>query len=241
MEILEKDIHWYINKMRKGEHFSFPGYSDSEWFCILGHREGTRSGYGQLHTEAVGGRLEYGLRHKQNFYPAFPKALLNLPQARYIKQKAETFNCVWFERDMVTDDLAAEAGLFPFIKQLQDMNVYIIGNKHLRGLEFLNYQEFFEIPEQDAHLSNDIDLVVEDILNFGEEGIYLFSGGISAAMMIGELHGKINSTLFDCGSIWDAFVGIGGHRGWREELYKDPKLLEQWKNKNLYEPSKKTR
>jgi len=57
---------------------------------------------------------------------------------------------------------------------------------------------------------------------------------MSSAIMIGKLHGKVKEAFFlDCGSIWDAFVGIGGQRDWRKNLYNNPKDLEDWKRRNL--------
>jgi len=143
----------------------------------------------------------------------------------------------FYERDMVTDDLARDAGLYPFISQLQEMDVYIISNFRLRDLHFLKYKKFFELDsDYNFHMRKGaIDEMVNRILDFGKPGVYLFSCGMSDAVMIHKLHNKIkNAFLLDCGSIWDAFLGHGGNRTWRQELYKDPRKLEEWKRKNLH-------
>lgn len=234
MTILEKDITWYIDQFDRP--FSFPGYSDAEWFCMIGEREGDRTGQGQLLSTVVAQSLKESLRHHDDrFFPAFPKILNSFPQGERIRELADGSNQTWYERDMVTDDLAAKAGLYPLISKLQTMKVGVVGNKHLRGLSFLNYTAFFEIAEQDFHLKERaLRGIIRDILKDTSCDIYIFSAGISAAMMIGQLHGKKKAVLFDCGSMWDAFVGIGRQREWREKLYKDPEALAAWQKKNVY-------
>ena len=32
----------------------------------------------------------------------------------------------------------------------------------------------------------------------------------------------------DMGSTWDSFVGIGGQRAWRGQLYSDPRKYQAW-------------
>lgn len=235
MEIRENRISWYIEQM--DNPYSFARYGDSELFCMAGEREGTRSGFGQLHTVKVKDQLLNPLRRrKKRFFPGFPKCALSLPAAPIIQGMIdmEIPWVTWYEQDMVTDELAERAGLYPFIKKLQSMDVYIVGPWPLRGLDFLNYKKFFQIPEQDFHLSKELDEVEDAILKHNKKGIYLFSGGIGATILIGRLHGKLDAVLFDCGSIWDAFVGIGGQREWREKLYKNQDLLLDWKKRNIY-------
>jgi hypothetical protein len=76
---------------------------------------------------------------------------------------------------------------------------------------------------------------VEAAKRYGKSAVYCVSAGVSAAIIIDQLHDTLpDSCLLDCGSIWDAFVGIGGQRQWRAELYANPKAWERWKRKNLY-------
>jgi hypothetical protein len=239
MKIVEHPIEFYIKKLQNQEYFSFPGFSDSEWFCMNGNHIGEKSAAGQLHTKYIGQRLKRILQNptwspNTEWMPAVPSVIHNYSEIEEFNLMAgdQTF----YERDIVTDDLAAQGGLAPLIKQLREMDVYIVSNVHLKGLFFLKYKKFFELDSvfnfhQDL---NALDDKIMEIMNFGKPGVYLFSAGVSAAVMIGELHGKINDAfLIDCGSIWDAFVGMGGHRTWREELYNDPVKWVEWLNKNL--------
>ena len=241
MVIKEETIEFYIEKLKKNEYFSVSGFGDSEWICLLPDtgRLNTRSGYGQLHTWEAGKMLREALRIEKDYFCATPKVIKEIRKEAYLDgflEKLGLKDLEFYERDMVTDDLAATlGGLQPLIKQLRKMNVVIIGNQHLKGLHFLNPKKIITIPDNDFHLDEEgMNKVVKECIDYWKPSVYLFSTGISAAIMIGKLHNKIPKSWFiDCGSIWDCFVGTGGQREWRAKLYKDPKLLKEWKDKNL--------
>jgi hypothetical protein len=216
--------------------FSFPGFSDAEWFCLIGERHGNRTGYGQLLTDQANDLLLYTLHQQGRMFPAMPKQMLSFPQGTTIKAFIASHSpheLHFYERDMVTDELAERAGLAPLIKKLRTMQVGFVGNPALKKLDVFPIHRFYATDPNDFHLNRKgMQGVVRQIMKDRDCDIYLFSSGISAACIIGMLHGKLRATLFDCGSIWDAFIGIGGQREWRSRLYSDEKLLSNWKEKN---------
>lgn len=244
MLIHHESIKHYVDWMRQGQHFAFAGFSDAEWYCVLGQKENQRTGLGQVISAAHGKRLWDIIKRRHTerwFLFAVPKCLWSMPGfaegqidwtlgSRGIMMEA-------YERDMVTDDLARDAGLYPLIKQLRSMPVCVIGNGHLRGLkpDVIDYGHFVEISSPNLHMEkHGIEAAVGGALGWGRPGVYLVSAGVSAACIIDDLWGRIpNSWFIDCGSIWDAFVGIGGQREWRAELYADPQALAKWKYDNL--------
>lgn len=236
------DINYYVNRLRNWEYFAVAGYSDAEWFSILKKRIGNTTGLGQvLHLES-GVKLQQIMKRREkdpNFIFAMPKCLWEPAFDAYTpiidRVLALTPSITIHERDRVTDDLAASAGLHPFIKQLQGMRTVVIGNQHLRGLDFLDYDQFIEISSPNCHLEPDsIDKVVSQI-DPSKPATYLVSAGISAALIIDAIYDIAPRSFFiDCGSIWDAFVGIGGQREWRRKLYDDLISLTIWKADNLY-------
>ena len=48
MNIISHGIQYYIDRMCKGEYFAQVGYSDAEWYCMYGIREGEKTGLGQI-------------------------------------------------------------------------------------------------------------------------------------------------------------------------------------------------
>ena len=239
-------LEYYVDRLRIGNYFSFAGYSDAEWFSILHFRLGSTTGLGQVLDGPTGDKLLDILKRRQNdprFLVAVPGCLwerecfLNIQTGTNINAilAENNIQLEFYERDMITDDLAAEAGLYPLIHQLQEMKVAIIGNPHLRRLDFLNYDRFFEVGFPNFHLEvGGIKRVVAEVSTYGCSAVYLVSAGISAALIIDQLHDTVqDSFLIDCGSIWDAFVGIGGQRKWRSDLYNNPQKLEEWIRRNL--------
>ena len=242
----EFPIDYYVDRLKRNDFYSFAGYSDAEWFSLLGIRLGQETGLGQILDGKTGNRLADVLHRKQydpRFLFAAPKCLweeeiyVNMGLGRWITNYLDThrIRIEFYERDMVTDHLAERAGLKPFIEQLQAMPVCVIGNAALRGLDFLGYQHFVEISSPNLHLEEGgIERAVASAITCGVRGVYLVSAGMSAALIIDQLHDAIPKSFFlDCGSIWDAFVGIGGQREWRAKLYSNPKRLKEWKRRNL--------
>jgi hypothetical protein len=243
LNIREKDIHYYVERLLTGRNFCFPGYSDAEFYCMMGLRHGTTTGLGQIIDIKHGRRLLDVMQKRQNntkWLFAIPKCLHGLP---YFQQRPiDTFlkqnqvDITAYERDMVLDDLARDAGLFPFIAQLQNMDTVIIGPKDLERLHFLDYKAHFAIPSPNLHMEDGgIERAVDRVIAKGYKAVYLISAGVSAPIIIDYLYSWCPDNFYlDCGSIWDAFVGIGGQRQWRADLYESPSKLEAWRRKNLY-------
>lgn len=235
MTIKEYPMDYYITRLKENAYFSFPGFGDSELFCIVGQRLGTHSGFGQLHTEEIGVLLREAIKPKdENYLRAFPKIVTHQPLWDYYQ--TYPLEGDFYERDMVLDDFAVKPGaLRDFIEQLRKMNVYIVSNSAARGLHFLNYKKFFEITSPNYHLvEGGIQKTVDEITAFGQPGVYLFACGMSDAPMISALHGKIKDAfLIDVGSIFDAFVGQGAQREWRQKLYSNPQRWVEWIAANL--------
>lgn len=243
----QKGVGWYVDKLKNNDYFSFPGFSDAEWLamekCKVGN--GQRTGGGQLYTELIGDQLTEALRFsKKNYLKAAPLCMHDLQWVyggmrmvqflvdHNIPQKDWEF----WERDMVTDDLARAAGINPWIKQLREMDVVFISNKWVRNINyFMPYKHYVEIPKLDVYTEeNWIDKYVEKIMEYGKPAVYVFAAGFAAAPLIHHMHGKIpNSWFLDLGSMWDCFVGIGSQRGWRAELYQSPSRWEEWITKVL--------
>jgi hypothetical protein len=242
-----KEMDYYITRLKRGMYFSLAGYSDAEFYCMMNKRIGTKTGLGQILDSTHGDKLFEVLDRRQldlRFLISIPQCLWDLPEFSknsigdfFLKEDLEIEA---YERDMILDDLARDAGLFPFIKQLQKMNVVVVGNKDLRKLDFLKYKHFVEISSPNLHIEEGgIGTAVKDCINFlknpPESPVFLISAGVSAAVIIDELHDVTPSAFFiDCGSIWDAFVGVGGQREWRAELYANREKWRGWIRKNLH-------
>lgn len=247
MNLVRKDIHYYVDRLARGQYYCFPGYSDAEWYCMLGHRLGTTTGLGQIIDKQHGSRLLDVLkcRHLDSRWLfAMPESLwtdVAATRGGEIEEFLSLHKLVpkIYERDSVTDDLARNAGLYPFIKQVRKVRPYIIGPERLHKLTFLNYERHFEIETPNLHLSpggigRTVELVIASNPNKVPR-VYLISAGVSAPIIIDRLYEHCPDGFYlDCGSIWDAFVGLGKQRQWRADLYANRRQLKLWKMENIY-------
>lgn len=247
MKIHCESLNHYLAWLRDGWHFAFAGYSDAEWYCMMGLRAGKRTALGQKLDPAHGQKLLDVMRRRQSdprFLFAIPKCLYSLPefsdgQIDWFLGR-EDIRVEGYERDMVTDDLARQGDLYPLIRQLQDMEVCVIGPRDLRGTKpFLRYKHFVEISTPNLHMEEGgihrAKCQTMDWLRGAQPGkVVLVSAGVSAAVIIHILYESCPSHFYlDCGSIWDGFVRIGGQRQWRADLYGDQRRYERWLKDNL--------
>jgi len=149
---------------------------------------------------------------------------------KYLKRK--NLEIEFYEKEIWNNEMITE-GLVPFIRQLREMNVIIVSNKHLRKLRFLNYDRFIEISYPNCF--QDLETTIKQCRGYRKPGVYLVAMGLPATLFCQEMH-KITpqSWFLDLGSIWDSFCGIGAQRGFRKELYADPERYKKWLN-NYYE------
>jgi len=225
-----KSLDWYIKKLIKKEYFSIGAYGDGEWTAILDKPLGQTNAEGTIYTQELCDALEKSLEFKSdNFFFSSPKGIMEKRIDKFLKKKE--LDIEFYEKEMWNDEMVA-GNLSPFIRQLRKMNVVIISNKHLRKLDFLNYDKFIEVGYPNCY--TELDRVYRECLEYGKSGVYLVAMGLPATLLVQKLHGRIlNSFFLDLGSIWDAFVGIGGQRGFRQELYADKEKYKQWREANL--------
>lgn len=217
-------------------------YGDGEWNAIFNSFNdiyGDTNAEGTIYTKELCQALKESLKFQsENFYFSTPEGLRDANLSGVGEKRIDkcleklSVKIEFLEKDC-WNEWAREAKLFPFSKELKKHNVAIISNKALRGLTFLNYDKFIEIGYPNCF--GDIDRAIEEALAYGKSGVYLVAAGLPAAIFCQRLHGRIKESWFlDCGSIWDGFTKIGAQRKWRELLYKDEKLWQEWFNKNVY-------
>lgn len=245
MKIHDADVNDLVLRITARWRFALAGYSDAEWYCVLGERQGERTGLGQVLDAGHGRLLLDVLRRRQGsdrFLFAVPRCLYGLPsfcngEIDWLLGR-ENIRIEALERDALTDDLARAAGLYPLIDCLRRFgNAAVIGPAPLRGLrDVLGARYFVEISTPNLHLEpGGIErAVAEASAHARRRLVWCVSAGVSAAVLIDRLWDVLpHATLIDCGSIWDAFFGVGGQRQWRAELYADPEAWEAWKRKCL--------
>tara|TARA_R110000824_G_scaffold172434_1_gene350287 strand:- start:19855 stop:20625 length:771 start_codon:yes stop_codon:yes gene_type:complete len=245
--LIELTLGEWVEEMEAGP-FAQVGYSDAEWFCILRKKEDrATTGLGQKMTYAQGNILFDIIKRRHNdpkFCFAMPEALWNgeVPVlegdkvGQYLKSKGITGLRI-YERDIFTDHAARDAKLWPLIQYLRKTPSVIIGPHRLRDLVCIGDRVHVPIVTPNLHLKpgeveNAAQAAVETLQRDGRR-ICLVSAGVSAAVLIDRMWELWpRCVYFDCGSIWDAFVGMGEQRQWRADLYSTPITHRAWVNIN---------
>jgi hypothetical protein len=166
MEFNYHTIDWYVEKIIRKDYFAFPGYSDAEWFCILEQRVGNTTGLGQILSPTHGKKLAQILvrrQHDPRWLFALPRCLWRM--AQFSNNSIDDFlirsniEIEAYERDMVTDDLAESAGLWPLVKVARDNRVVFIGNYDLKPVaSVLETDCFVGITSPNLHM---VDMGIE--------------------------------------------------------------------------------
>lgn len=227
-----KELNWYIEKLKNNEYFSFGTYGDGEIRAMDGNAFGETNALGEVYTTSLCDDLRETLTPKEGFLYGTDENIL--PWVNKVFKKIMGNNFIdrdWY--DGVVWDRSARLGeLAPFIRQINSMNLVLVGNHHLRKLDFLKYEYFIEISENNCHTQ--LNNIVEECKNYGKGDVYLFSMGLPASVACHRLCGTIpNASFIDVGGMWDCFCGIGRQRGWRQELYGNSEEMEKWRTKNL--------
>ena len=229
LTVVEHPLSWYVEKLKNNDHFSLGRYGDGAWIAINGRDLGKKNAEGSVFTEEMGKMLKDSLEYKSSNYYLSTPAIIHHPELKQIKAYASRATQRPFIDCDVWDREARVGGLVPFIQQIQKMKTCIISNTHLRGLNFLGYDHFVEIPM--INCLSEIDRVIDEVKQIGNNCVYLVSAGQPAVLITQKIHALFPHVFaLDVGSIWDAFVRIGGQRGWRRQLYENADRYQAWKN-----------
>ena len=230
MIIYNYPLSWYVDKLKRNDYFSLGRYGDGAWIAMRGRSHGTVNAEGSVFTHAMGKALRSLLKYKApNYYFSTPAVMNHRELHDLGKFASKVSSREFLDCDIPWDRECRLGGLVPFIKQIQKMKVCIISNPKLRELKFLGYEQFIEIKPRDCF--DQIDYIMEQVEQIGGGYVYLISAGQPSPIIAQRIHARFPDVFaLDVGSIWDAFLGIGGQRGWRSELYKDPAKYQAWKD-----------
>ncbi len=236
MNIVNRSIDWYIDRLKNNQPFSIAHYGDGEWTAVLKQKVGGENAEGTIYTEALCDELARTLEYKaDNFFIATPDDLKYIGMSGqvddYLKQRG--MGIEFHEKD-VWNKAAVEGELGPFIKELRNRgnSISIISNEAMRGLYFLNYEYFVDVGYPNAYES----IKDSDFNDYADTAdVFIVAAGLAGPCIVRRLHERCGNEKFiiEVGSIFDAFVGMGGQRGWRDEMYINPRKVMEWRAKNL--------
>lgn len=212
-------IRDFVDKLDRNNYFSFARYGDGELNCIwdlwqIGggkncdgckYTEGLKTGLIESFNHIRDNTFIYGL---QDVSDAYKNALFSDKFLNKIE---------WHDSEFLTDALRA-GQLFPLFDQLSKMNVILIANEDKASFDRFNFHHI-KIPKSNSF--EVIDEIENEILSYGQQGVYLFTAGMTSNVLISRLHRVLkNSFLIDIGHILDIFCGIKS-RIYHSEITKE--------------------
>lgn len=134
----------------------------------------------------------------------------------------------------VWDEAVRDGRLGPLVRWLRANEVLVVGCEVLSGPSPVwgPRTHFVSVPPSDAAAR--LDETWDAVRKRGRFAAWVLCCGLSAVPLAMRLRkGFPGATVLDLGSTFDVFYGLGAERGWRQELYADPRALAECVRKNL--------
>lgn len=210
-------LQFYLGKLRSRRPFSFVRYGNGEWGCVLGTANRTASGSQNLRAPGLRLAMSASLLNA----PPSEDYLMGLQSAGYLRKiklygrieawvDAYAPDIVWYAAD-VFHRCSSEGGLAPLARQMREMQVIVVGPKHLRDLHACGvFDPIYFIEVEGIDCWKGMLAAEEEILAKAATGtVVSFSAGPTAKVLIHRLFPYIGDKVFliDFGSLWDVFVG----------------------------------
>ncbi len=215
----ETDCEFYLDKLRRGEAFSFSRWGDGEWNSVLGlRRESEANCDGHHYFRRMGDQLARALMDHPMYFVAMQPLAMRLRGGRierWLSQKS--VNLAWHEAD-VFHNKSERGEIGDVLEALRNAgDLIVVGPPHLRQLSrYVEYRGFIEAPRKDCFLALDeiqtrIALAVSRVR---KPAVVSISAGMPANLIVHNLYQKIGNKAFliDFGSLWDPYCGVSSRR-----------------------------
>jgi len=200
----QENLTYYVNKLKNGERFSLARYGDGELYCMWGKSGG--NSHGCRYSPELRASLWDSLKHYKD--PTFIYGLQRvLPRdEKNMGGSMEMSMVNWYDSE-IFGEAVASGELYPLIEALKGTRNILVANKRLRDVrKHLNSVDFIDVPFTNSFDKKDE--IIKRIKKADGLGVvFLFSAGMGANAIIGELHGQIQGSMLDLGHIWDPFIG----------------------------------
>jgi len=205
-------LGFYVEKLQRGEPFSFVRYGDGEWNYLLDREKYVDSKdlqryVSELHAALTASILEPRM---ENYYLALqnhgylgPRGYIPRIDQWLKEHKAPKIN---WHFGTVFHRASGSGQLWPLIKALQIRPLVMVGPEWLRKLTFA--MKLTSIPPK--HCWSSAELVETQLQNVASGSVVSFSAGPMAKVLIHRLAPILgqHSWLIDFGSLWDPYCGV---------------------------------
>ena len=218
VDIIDKDIDYFIDRLENKKYFSYSRFNDGELICAIKQVKGS------IHIDQ-GRNCDH-----HEYFPKMGEELLKTLNRSNCEDYFIQYLGIWIDDHMFKqhNDLLLEKeyvnGTYQYsdflqmslrykpelFKRLVDVinkyKIMIVGPKYLKDIKFLNVTNFIEVPTVNCYLKKD--KIIQEIKeHLTEDYVVLFSASMATNVLIDELHDqyKDKNFLIDAGSVWDIF------------------------------------
>jgi hypothetical protein len=206
MRVRSEPLTWYADKLNRGETFSLARYGDGELYCMRG-REGKNCDGCDYTPELAAALRASLLRAEPDFFYGLQRVWPHDREeyARLLEEVGAPQR-EWLDSGVIAHAVI-DGTFYPLLNALRRLETVIVSNAGARAVRpLLPYSHFVETPAGNAFAEKD--RIRDDVLKYGKPACYLFSCGMTACVLVDELHGRIPGSWFlDVGHVWDVFLG----------------------------------
>lgn len=207
------EMEFILESLRRHFPISLVRYGDGEFQCIRGDQGENCDGtvYRSDLKEALAQTLKKP--HLQRyFYSMGPKAAANVELTRWMKKwiRVHAPAVRWYNSEVLLH-ASLRGELYPFIRELSQRDVLMVGSAHLQKLPLP--ARLIEVPSVGAWDTHEQTReAIERAVN--HDTVVCLSAGMLSKILVWELAGLMdqNVTFLDCGSLWDMYCGFDSRR-----------------------------
>lgn len=242
-----RPLTWYLEELTRRPLVTLT-WGDGEFLVASKTRTGTRFQAQELSTPKLEDRLRAALRWTDARGVFGTDPFLLAPETypgndvetvtangRLARRVLEETGCTREWHDATVWDVTVREGrLGPFVRWLRGKRVCVVSNPRVHAWEgWGTGTQFVPVPVENAADKQDQTYALARNAGRGCDA-FVVCCGISAIPLCVDLARRFPSaSVFDLGSTFDVFVGLGKERGWRRELYADPAALADLRRRNL--------
>jgi len=219
MDVFNPGLDWYLDKLERGEPFSFMRLVDGEWGCILGTRSGTISGRQQFTPDLRAAMSDV----VQNAHGGDCYLSIN-PQAKVLREMMPQIEryaaehapgTIWHWGKMF-HQASLDGRIGDVVRAFKRHKVVVVGPPLLLRLPFAD--EFIEISPRGCW--DDFGQMFERIARV-EDAVVSISAGVPARVLVHQLYPLLgaHSWLLDLGSLWDPYCGLASRSLWKGRTF----------------------
>lgn len=209
----QKDVDFFIEKIKNNQHFKYARYNDGELTAIIGKTPNKSNCDGHIYFPEMSLELKNSLlnyKFENEYYLESYVYWYNL--LPHIKNEVDSLKRHNNELMFIDDDfirMSHENNPDKFIEILEVLKkkkIVIVGAPYLGALKKYFTFKHIEIPLKNCYLSKNN--IIQSIENFNKESIdniYLFSASMATNVIIDYFKLDNNNTYIDWGSVWDTF------------------------------------